>query len=128
MKLDTAPSLSFCQRHRAISLLFANDPDLFDFLFEPEHHHLNCMPSSLVRDARHLPREKRVLAILALCIWTERGVWPVHEAYLFLSDFRYEALQLVFDFLGSVKPSPCRCHICRGASVYGEERELLQRF
>lgn len=126
MEFDTVPSLAFCHRHHAVSFLFANDPQLFEFMFDADHRHLCALPSALVRESWFLPLEERVLAVLALCIWTERGHWPVHEAYLYLSDYRYEGLQLALEYLGNVAPGLCACSYCRHASVCAGMLDISQ--
>ena len=56
-------------RHRAISLLLANDPKLLEFLFSANRPRLNSSPKKLLEDALGFSCGQQLLLRLALDIW-----------------------------------------------------------
>lgn len=82
MTVYIVPSLPRCQCYHAISILFSNDLWLFDWLLDSGREDLAGDPVDLVREASFFDAEVEILANLAVCIWSERGVWPVTNALL----------------------------------------------
>jgi len=113
MIVNTSTPRPLCMRYQAISLLFSNDLWLFNWLLDGSRRHLNGTAADLVREASFFDPEIEVLALLAVCIWTERGLWPVSNAYQFLSDFRFESVILALEVLRGPTSNSCLCDICK---------------
>ncbi len=113
MQMPGIPSFSMCHRHHAVSLLFANDPLLLDFLFLPDRRSLTfgTAAKTLMAARRSLEEQQRLQVRLALEIWLERGKVSFIEACKGLSEVRFEAflraLEVVFWTGG------CACASCR---------------
>jgi hypothetical protein len=100
-----------CNRHHAISLLLANDPDLLDFLFTSDRSQL-CWetPHDAAFSASMMQREQSLLVRIALDIWNETGFSRLPEVYQELSEHRFEGFLLAMEALGSSRG--CHCLSC----------------
>lgn len=92
--LDTDP------RHRALSLLLANDPALLDFVLDPTRRRLRQSPRRLRRDARNFPSGERILVRIALDLWNGSGRARLADVVRRLDPVRLEGFLLAVQFLG----------------------------
>lgn len=101
---------AICNRHHAISLLFANDPDLLDFLFVSDRSQLYWASShEAAFTASMMRRERSLLVRVGLDIWNGTGFSRVPEI-LDLNEHRFEAFVLAMEALWSTRG--CHCLNC----------------
>ena len=102
-----------CNRHHAVSLLFANDPHLMDFFFSEErlfsrwdHHHGAASLADSEMDVG-----ESVLVQLALNLCLENGQIRLHEVYRHLSAVRFHCLIMALELMFAA--GGCSCTNCR---------------
>jgi hypothetical protein len=107
------PEKDVCNRHHAISLLFANDPELLNFFFTPDRQQLRWVDSTLTaRHARYwLDVEQEILVRFALCLWLESDHGRLREAIHGLCTVRFECLLRAMELLHAARG--CDCQNCR---------------
>jgi hypothetical protein len=89
-----------CERHRAISLLLANDPKLLDFLLKPCRTELRASPERLKQAARCFSSGEQILVRAALDIWDDCGQVKLADIVFRLDQTRLEAFLLAVESLG----------------------------
>jgi hypothetical protein len=102
-----------CRRHRAISLLLANDPAVLEFLLDSRRSRLNASSGTLKREAALLSSDEELLVRIALDIWNGSGRTRLADTWRFLPDYRFESFLLALEFLGATAYSGCHCHVCK---------------
>jgi len=101
-----------CNRHHAISLLLANDPNLLGFIFGDTPHGIRPeVFTDWVAEGLEMDGQTELLIALALEIWWDRQVASIHEACRFLSKIRFDGLLMAMEFLFAA--GGCGCPICR---------------
>ena len=117
MLLPDVPEIIPCNRHHAISLLFANDPDLLNFFFTPNRQQLTW--GSARRTMRWavncLDSQQATLVRIALGIWLERGRCSFVEAYRGLGVSGFETFLRALELLSST--GGCSCPSCGQRNV-----------
>jgi hypothetical protein len=102
-----------CNRHHAVSLLFANDPQLLHFFFSTDRLALRWgddhATSKMAED--ELDTGESLLVHLALDFWVEKGHGRIHDAYRYLSANRFQGLMLAMELLFAA--GGCDCQNCR---------------
>ena len=111
MLVSQVPEFSVCNRHHAISLLLANDPNLLNFLFLPCRRELSfATPRRTLRVARRYLDDQQVLLVrLALGMWLESGRVSFFDAYRGLGDSHFEAFLRALELLHSTSGCGCPC-------------------
>lgn len=100
-----------CNRHHAISLLMANDPNLLGFMFGGRQRAIHPEDfATIVADGLEMDGEDQLLIALALEIWWDRRVASIHEACRYLSRVRFDGLLMAMEFLSSA--GGCGCPNC----------------
>lgn len=117
MQVRDVPDIIPCNRHHAISLLFANDPPLLNFFFTPCRRQLAWGTArSTVRHADlYLGSHEALLVRIALGIWLERGRCSFVRAYRGLNDIAFEAFLRALELLYGT--GGCSCPSCRQREV-----------
>lgn len=83
----------------AISLLFANDSWLLDFLLSHDRKVLNHPPEDLVQLSKGFSRGQQVLVQVALDIWSDEGHSSIGDALWCLDSVRFEGFLMALQFL-----------------------------
>ena len=106
---ETAP----CNRHHAISLLFANDPGLFPLFFDADRLTLRGGDHRATRRMAddELDMQQGVLVHLALDLWLERGHTSLHHVYRCLNADRFQGFLMAVELLYAA--GGCDCQSCR---------------
>lgn len=104
--------ISGCNRHHAISILFANDPQLLDFFFSSCRQRLSFRTAArTLRIARrYLDRQQVLLVQIALAIWEEKGRISFVNAYKGLNDQSFETFLQALSLLH--RAEGCQCPDC----------------
>lgn len=89
-----------CERHRAISLLLANDPKLLDFILAPCRTRLTAPPEDLLVEAGCFSSGEQILVKAALDIWDDCGEVKLTDIIFRLDRLRLEAFLLAVESLG----------------------------
>ena len=113
MTLSQAGEITPCNRHHAISLLFANDPQLFHFFFTEDRLTLrwdDAHATARLADSE-LGIEESILVHLALDFWLERGEVRLHETYRHLGPDRFLSLIMALELMHT--SGGCGCSNCR---------------
>lgn len=102
-----------CNRHHAISCLFANDPPILRFFFNPDQtERYFSSPQALVRVARnHFDRGQNVLILLALDIWEGTRRARMIDLARALDGYQIECALLAIEVLRAA--GGCQCQNCR---------------
>ena len=102
-----------CNRHHAISILFANDPHLLHFFFTDDRQRLRWGDGDVTRRfaEAELDVQEAVLVDLALDAWLEEGQVRLHRTYRHLSPDRFNGLVMAMDLLSAA--GGCECQNCR---------------
>lgn len=103
-----------CNRHHAISLLLANDPNLLGFIFGGNREREAIRPdvfTAWVAEGQEMDGQIELLIALALEIWWDKQVASIHEAYRYLSQIRFNGLLMAIEFLFTT--GGCGCQRCR---------------
>ena len=102
-----------CNRHHAISLLFANDPHLIHRFFTEDRQALRWdgieVASQLART--EVGDQEAILMGLALDLWLECGNARLHDAYRHLTSDRFNGLIMAMELLFAA--GGCDCQNCR---------------
>ncbi|MCX6127490.1 MAG: hypothetical protein NTX25_00310 [Proteobacteria bacterium] len=101
--LDNYFKDSIDSRHRAISLLLANDLQLLEFLFSSDRPILNSAPKKLLDDAEGFSWGRQLLVRLALDIWSDAGGARLADVVWALDDVRFEGFLLALESLRYTK-------------------------
>lgn len=101
-----------CNRHHAISLLLANDPNLLSFIFSgtPRAIRPDVFTDWLDQGLEMDHQIARLIA-LALEIWWDRQTVPLHETYRYLGKIHFDSLLMAMEFLFAA--GGCGCQTCR---------------
>jgi hypothetical protein len=112
MSLPQARETPNCHRHHAVSLLFANDPQLLHFFFTPDRLALRFGDHRATRRLAddELDVQESILVHLALDLWLEKGHGLVHQTYRYLSPQRLQGLTMALELLAAA--GGCRCQNC----------------
>jgi len=125
MKFDTfTPTVPFCRRYEAISLLCANCPESLDHLFNEMRTSLGADPLSMLSESWSFEPRRKVLHQLAIGMWTQKTPVMLHEAYHHLSGADFEGFVLALECLNSSPRGECDCQFCRHAVVSPPESEI----
>lgn len=101
-----------CNRHHAISLLLANDPNLLGFIFSGTRQAIRPeVFTDWVAAGQEMDGQDELLIALALEIWWDRQVASIHEAYRYLSKIRFDGLLMAMELLFAA--GGCGCQKCR---------------
>lgn len=106
----------FCARHRAISLLLSNAPDLLEQLFNPERTCLDLREAEYLRDWGEQSRQRRLLIQLAICIWSGSATVELARIYEQLDLQEFERLYHSLRFLIAARRERCGCGLCSSSS------------
>lgn len=87
-----------CKRWHAISILFANDSYLLDFLFTPTRDELSSSPEDLLRWSGAMSSGQQVLIKIALDIWSGSAQASIDEILATLDSYRFENFLLALEF------------------------------
>jgi hypothetical protein len=111
MKVCEVPETTVCNRHHAISLLLANDPNLLVFIFAgtPQAIRPEAFTDWLAA-GQEMDGQTELLIALALEIWWDRSVASIHEAYRYLSRIRFDGLLMAIEFMAAA--GGCGCPNC----------------
>lgn len=111
------PESTPCNRHHAISLLFANDPDLLHFFFMPCRRQLGFKSARkmLYCADRYLGDQQVLLVRLGLAIWQDKGRISFLDAYRGLYSYHFEAFLRALELLYST--GGCVCPTCQQRQV-----------
>jgi hypothetical protein len=90
--LSDQQSLSDQQKKAIISLLFAGDPNMTGFLFEPAALVLRDRPPHLLMQAWEFSHERQVLIRAALDMWSGLGNTYLNEILHYVSDRNFSNL------------------------------------
>lgn len=99
MTFDTWTPEEPCIRHRAISVLLANDPRLLEFLFHPCRSRLARSAATLRRSAGAFSSGQQILVRIALDIWDDAGHVRLSDVVYRLDPVRFEAFLLALEVL-----------------------------
>lgn len=99
MKLDTFPPT--LREHECISLLFANDPWLLDFLLSADRRSLRLCAEDLVSETVHFSFAHQVLVRLALVFWQGEGEIAILDVFLGLDEVRFECFLMAIQRIRS---------------------------
>ncbi len=87
-----------CKRWHAISILFANDPSLLNFLFTPSRDELSSSPEDLLCWSGALSSGQQILIKIALDIWSGAAQASLEEILATLDSYRFENFLLALEF------------------------------
>ena len=112
MEQSQDPVFPECNRHHAISILLANDPDLLNFLFSWCRRELafGTAARTLRVAGRYFDRHQILLVRIALAIWEEKGRVSFVDAYKGLNDSRFETFLRALERLYGTEG--CQCADC----------------
>jgi hypothetical protein len=91
------------KQFKAISMCLGHNPQLLDFLFDPNYPKLRKSPDSLLQDARGLCSGDYLLVKLGLEIWCGDGYLHVSELF----DAEPAIFAMILAALASLAPKPC---------------------
>lgn len=101
-----------CNRRHALSILLANDPNLLGFIFNDTERAIAPADfATWVAEGQEMDGQVELLISLALEIWWDRQIAPLHEAYRYLGKIRFEGLLMAMEFLYAA--GGCGCQNCR---------------
>ncbi len=101
-----------CNRHHAISLLLANDPNLLAFIFGDSPRGIRCeVFTEWLAGGLEMDGQIELLIALALEIWWDKQTASIHEAYRYLSKIHFDGLLMATEFLFAA--GGCGCPNCR---------------
>lgn len=88
-----------CRRLQAISLLFANNPNLLKFMFLPDRRGLSAPPSELLEFANGFSSGEKILVQVALDLWSGEGHAQMGDVVERLDLVRFEGFMLALECL-----------------------------
>ena len=108
-----------CNRHHAISLLFANDPELLDFFFTRDRKALRFItPKMTLRYARKQLKHPKILPIhIALDLWLNTRRTSMAAILRDLTRPQFEGFVMGFELL--YDRGGCNCQNCKQRELIG---------
>jgi hypothetical protein len=84
----------------AMRRLFAQHPELLNWVFDPEHPRLRLLPERLLQDARAFSSGEVLLVRVALSLWNGCGVVGIHELVEHLDSCNFDNVLQALRYLG----------------------------